>query len=350
MSNVAILIAEPESISAGASPMSMTVDDQRSPPSPTSSKEHRTSTSERPSGRLPDKTTPLLHSISSISSCESGTLLDAPEVEKKSGEQGHQHGVRQSQHASHTLLQVVDWLRQEKARNSASRAAIHRGHAKLSHAADATRALANQFRSDGGHHHQTRHRRRSAEASEDNLALNRLEQILSAGMKLKEENPATPTDDKEKGGSYFPRRKSTRKGSKNVLRKTSTVHLSDSDQQESELNVPSVEVILDNSKTLGYTGGIKNVEVDLRSANKRALKEKEAWHHFKGEIVRLTHTLKISGWRRVPLDRGAEIDVERLSGALTNAVYVVSPPRNLPQTPAITQERTSSLVPKKPPP
>jgi len=31
------------------------------------------------------------------------------------------------------------------------------------------------------------------------------------------------------------------------------------------------------------------------------------------------------------LDSGDDIDVERLSGALTNAVYVVSPPKDSPQ-------------------
>jgi len=47
---------------------------------------------------------------------------------------------------------------------------------------------------------------------------------------------------------------------------------------------------------------------------------------FKNEIIRIAHTLKLKGWRRVPLGGGETISVERLSGALTNAVYVVSPP------------------------
>jgi choline kinase len=78
-----------------------------------------------------------------------------------------------------------------------------------------------------------------------------------------------------------------------------------------------------------------------------AVKEKEGWINFKNEIVRLAHTLRLKGWRRIPLDCGADIEVERLSGALTNAVYVVSPPKNLPgETPSDIQGSTVSLVPK----
>ena len=71
------------------------------------------------------------------------------------------------------------------------------------------------------------------------------------------------------------------------------------------------------------------------------------WATFKYEIVRLTHTLKIKGWRRVPLDHSGEIDAERLSGAMTNAVYVISPPKDLPAEGG----RDGDLhAPKNPPP
>lgn len=71
---------------------------------------------------------------------------------------------------------------------------------------------------------------------------------------------------------------------------------------------------------------------------------------FGKEIVRLAHTLRLKGWRQVPLEYGGEIDVERLSGALTNAVYVVSPPRVLPQTPLDPQDSSASIIRKNPPP
>lgn len=64
-------------------------------------------------------------------------------------------------------------------------------------------------------------------------------------------------------------------------------------------------------------------------SSRRAKKERAAWVTFKNDIIRIAHTLRIKGWRRVPLDSGDSIEVERLSGALTNAVYVVSPPKDL---------------------
>jgi choline kinase len=113
--------------------------------------------------------------------------------------------------------------------------------------------------------------------------------------------------------------------------------------------VPSCEAVLDNSKTMAYSGGSgDSIEEGDGSGkvNKRAQKEKEAWASFKYEIVRITHTLKLKGWRRIPLDQSSEIEVERLSGALTNAVYVVSPPKKL-RTQA---DGTSVPTPKSPPP
>jgi choline kinase len=114
--------------------------------------------------------------------------------------------------------------------------------------------------------------------------------------------------------------------------------------------VPSCDVVLDNSKTMTYTGGASESsgETVTLSTSKRAEKERKAWLSFKSEIVRLAHTLRLKGWRTVPLERGGEIEVERLSGALTNAVYVVSPPKNLD-----LQQRTESQPkphPHKPPP
>jgi choline kinase len=61
------------------------------------------------------------------------------------------------------------------------------------------------------------------------------------------------------------------------------------------------------------------------TSKRREEKERKAWLVFKNEVIRLTHTLRLKGWRRVPLDSGDTISVERLSGALTNAVYVVTP-------------------------
>ncbi|KAI5817286.1 choline kinase-like protein [Pyronema omphalodes] len=58
--------------------------------------------------------------------------------------------------------------------------------------------------------------------------------------------------------------------------------------------------------------------------------EEIGWENFKLEVLKLTHTLRCKGWRRVKLERYNEVGVERISGALTNAVYMVTPPSTLP--------------------
>lgn len=258
--------------------------------------------------------------------------------------------VRHHDRASRIISQVAEWLHDEKTKKAAHRARKRGGHARLAHAAEATRNIVDQVRSDKSKHHEGGHERTESDLSEESFALEKLEQILFKGMGLEGDDQSTPTEDK--GDSYFPRPNSLSKrhGSKKLLRKTSTINSSDTEYQEPDIDVPSAEVILDNSKTMSYSGGASSSMVDLSNLSKRAMKEKEAWLHFKHEIVRLAHTLRLKSWKRLPLGQSGEIDVERLSGALTNAVYVVSPPKNLPETPADAQDSTVSLVPKKPPP
>ncbi|KAI5858650.1 kinase-like domain-containing protein [Tricharina praecox] len=62
--------------------------------------------------------------------------------------------------------------------------------------------------------------------------------------------------------------------------------------------------------------------------------EEIGWDTFKQEVLKLTHTLRCKGWRSVDLDRFREVGVERISGALTNAVYMVTPPSDLPTSTA----------------
>ncbi|KAI9669169.1 MAG: hypothetical protein M1829_005170 [Trizodia sp. TS-e1964] len=119
---------------------------------------------------------------------------------------------------------------------------------------------------------------------------------------------------------------------------------SDTEYFDGDIVVPSVDASLDNSKTLGYSRGAGDSTLSVHKVGVKAAKEKEAWTIFKNEILRLAHTLRLKGWRRVPLEGGEDIIVERLSGALTNAVYVVYPPKNMPNSQA---DGTKS--PKKPP-
>lgn len=45
---------------------------------------------------------------------------------------------------------------------------------------------------------------------------------------------------------------------------------------------------------------------------------------FKRHILELAHKLELKGWQNIPVTFSNDLVVERLSGALTNAVFVVS--------------------------
>jgi choline kinase len=81
---------------------------------------------------------------------------------------------------------------------------------------------------------------------------------------------------------------------------------SDTEYHGDDVIVPTCDVVLDNSKTLSNSGGIADSSNDLPtlSTSKRAETERKAWVSFKDEIVKIAHTLKLKGWRRVPLERG----------------------------------------------
>ncbi|KAK6352997.1 hypothetical protein TWF696_004986 [Orbilia brochopaga] len=74
------------------------------------------------------------------------------------------------------------------------------------------------------------------------------------------------------------------------------------------------------------TDNEKTILQDVPSCETRLDNSRELSIEFRAEILRLTHTLKIKHWRKVDLDRGEELVVSRISGALTNAVYKVTPP------------------------
>ena len=347
--HTAVLIAEPESISPELSPKTESADKKQLSRASSSTKQHRTNTSKRLSGRpAADNSSPSLHSISSIGSLGPDINLDPAKYESDVSLKSSHHDARRHHPASHIVSQVAEWLHQEKTKRAALRARRN-SRAKLAHAAEATRHLVDQFCTDQTKHDKGRHGRSSSDVSEGSLALEKLEQILSNSIGLSGEDKDNSAQDKR--DAYFSPRRSRRQGSaRRLLRKASTIASSDTEYQEPDIDVPSAEVILDNSKTLGYSGGTASSEVGLSNTSKRVLKEQEAWLQFKMEIVRLCHTLRLKGWRRIPFDRGGDISVERLSGALTNAVYVVSPPKNLPQTPLVAKDSTTSFMPKGQPP
>lgn len=171
---------------------------------------------------------------------------------------------------------------------------------------------------EGGEVHAQAPARRPSSDSQESFDLEKMEDLLEKGLSLTNTPDRTPSRNTPSASS--------RPSSSRKLRTLSMNVSSDTDyHQEGDVRVPSCEAILDNSKTLSYVGG----GGDASELKRTISKNPDAWETFKFEIVRLTHTLKLKGWRQVPMDRSREIDVERLSGALTNAVYVVSPPRGL---------------------
>lgn len=212
-----------------------------------------------------------------------------------------------------TLSQVVEWLHEEKTKRQKQR--HHRDHQGQHH-----------------HHHTKTPGNLSDESASmahdssiDNapdLSLEKLENILSSFV-ASSSFQALPKLGL-KSSSSFLRKGSIAKKYKPQHRASVPVS-SDTEFFGDDILVPSVEAYLDNSKTMAFTGG--SADVDTSESAKR--RDYEHWITFKKDIVRLTHTLKLKGWRRISMDRASEIDVARLSGALTNAVYVVHPPKNM---------------------
>ncbi|RMY88655.1 hypothetical protein D0862_10394 [Hortaea werneckii] len=186
---------------------------------------------------------------------------------------------------------------------------------------------------------------KTADSSGEKPDLDKLENILKTTLSISRPLPLRKTP------LSLLRHKSSLK--KLHARKASTVS-SDTDYFESgEAAVPSCDAVLDNSKTLSYTGGASE-ESDVSSGDEltrsTSFRDQDAWSKFKFEIVRLAHTLRLKGWRKVPLEMCNAITVQRLSGALTNAVYVVSPPSDLPPRDGQDENGNSKPKPRKPPP
>lgn len=142
--------------------------------------------------------------------------------------------------------------------------------------------------------------------------------------------------------SHAPRRRSSAK-------KLSLSGFQSSDTefgQDGEGVVNSCDAILDNSKTMSYVGGAIDSSLEATTLrSKREEKERKAWLSFKTEILKITITLQLRRWRNIPLECGGDIEVKRLSGALTNAVYVVSPPATIPLAdPTKSYKRPAKLL------
>ncbi|KAK4939544.1 hypothetical protein LTR66_014995, partial [Elasticomyces elasticus] len=233
-------------------------------------------------------------------------------------------------HAHHKSLveQVTTWMKAEQHKRAQKKA-------KRNQARGVTSVSHNPV--DGP---STSSERRGSASSED-ISFGTLEQILKESLSLSPRFRRRP-------GS-LRRKTSVRKLMKNAS--STNLASSDTEYYDGDVLVPSTDAWLDNSRTLAYTGGAATPSDDLRRSQ---TKDKEAWDRFKYEIVRLTHTLRLKGWRRVPMDASENIEVERLSGALTNAVYVIAPPKELPPRQSQRQQGSSGngsvVAPTRPPP
>ncbi|KAL2858106.1 kinase-like domain-containing protein [Aspergillus pseudodeflectus] len=264
---------------------------------------------------------PLYHPPS-LTSPSSQTSAANETVTREDIDRWLKQGEEESRH--NLFSQVYEWLSREKSKH---------GHSKKSHKKGA--------RKSGGDHKDDQRggdgaqlTKTASQSSDSALALDGLEKILLQFASRYDSRPNS-TCSSRRSTRRRPHFKGLRRGS-----------ASESDY-DFEPATPSVDAILDNTKTLSYTGGSAESENGDTSSVGKA-KDREAWVVFKSEILRLTHTLQLKGWRKLPMDIAAEIDVERLSGALTNAVYKVIPPQNIP--PPRAEDGSYTLVPRRPPP
>ncbi|PFH58500.1 hypothetical protein XA68_13585 [Ophiocordyceps unilateralis] len=176
------------------------------------------------------------------------------------------------------LAQVGEWLHRE--RSKAEKSSSSRPHRRRPPAESEARKRAD-----------------SADSQSSALSLDKLQAILDDSLA-------------HLGLSAVPR--NTPRVSRPRRRGSSRLASSDTDYLDGDAVVPACDAWLDNSRTLSSCDD-----------------DGEAWLAFKNDIIRITHTLRLKGWRRVALNAGDTISVQRLSGALTNAVYVVTPPPDL---------------------
>ncbi|KAI1501611.1 kinase-like domain-containing protein [Biscogniauxia marginata] len=227
-------------------------------------------------------------------------------------EDGHlhsQHQYRPDQIGQRLVSQVAEWIEHERAKR----------HHRKSRRMHSTRRKFHKDEAEGMEvQPSTRHRTYSIDSQSSDVSLERLQKIIDDSISSLELS----------GTSHY----SSRSGKKSQRRRSLNLHRtasSDTEYHDGDILVPGCDAMLDNSKTLSYSGGNVTAADDSTSASGKKGKERKAWITFKNDIIRLAHTLGLKGWRRVPLDCGEAIAVERLSGALTNAVYVVSPPEDL---------------------
>ncbi|KAH7316665.1 kinase-like domain-containing protein [Stachybotrys elegans] len=271
-----------------------------------SSKQFRANTPRRLSSKLP----PFQHPASSSRSSVSESSPSVRAADDPLHAHGHRHNRRQY-YSEKLLAQVGEWLEREKkkAASGKKRMSMHR------------KSRSPPEGQDDPEHPNGRKRSDSMASDSSNVSLDRLQRILEDSM------ASLGLNSIPQYSSKAHRSRHRIGGSHPSLHRTAS---SDTEYFDGDVIVPSCDAWLDNSKTLNYCGGAADSDMNLPETEAKSDKDRDAWINFKNEIIRIAHTLRLKGWRRVPLDSGNLISVERLSGALTNAVYVVTPPADLP--------------------
>ena len=262
-------------------------------------KQFRASTSRRLSGK--PAPLPRTASMSSVGDVSGGD----------EGQDSSQHTHRHHHHSDKLLAQVAEWLDREKAKATRHKHRLHRHKNKSSASTDV-------------HKEGSRQRSDSLDSQSSEVSLDRLQRILEDSMSSLQLRPTSSLASKSGRNRQLSmsRRSASHRGIS-----------SDTDYVDGDALVPNCDEWLDNTKALSYGGGTVGSTDDLgEESSAKDEKGQEAWSQFKSDILRLAHTLRLKGWRRIPLDNGDSLSVERLSGALTNAVYVVTPPSDLPDS------------------
>ncbi|KAL4893718.1 kinase-like domain-containing protein [Aspergillus ambiguus] len=278
-------------------------------------KQHRASMSKKLSARPPIYPPPSFNSQSSSVITEPVTRVEKDKT---------MNGDDDSQNL--LFHQVYQWLQRERSRQKMRKGETHEpADGAVSDGDDDDDVAVDSMPLEG-----------TSSAPDSTFALDKLEKILLQYAASRS----------QANGAQYPVRRPTTRRRTHVkgLRRGSA---SESDCADLDAAPPSVDAALDNSKTLGYSTGDVEDEGSENGSNARRAKDKEAWTVFKSEILRLTHTLALKGWRKLPMELASDIEVVRLSGALTNAVYVVTPPQNIPTPKA--DDGSYTLVPRKPP-
>ena len=261
-----------------------------------------------------------------LSSDTAGTLRSS---HGDAGKHHHHH-----HHHDRLLSLVSEWLQSERAKRAARKSGkrISRQQRPAVSTDDTDRSRISRPRA-------------SSSGSDSSISFERLQRILEEDMSSFKHDYPTSTSPNLKPkrpplqpGAMFPSFQPYRSSQGKPRRRSSAKRLSGLVSSDTEYGqsgdgvVNSCDAILDNSKTMSYAGGTadSSSEPTTLSFSKREEKERKAWQTFKTEILKITHTLKLKRWRRVPLECGVDLEVKRLSGALTNAVYVVSPPSSIP--------------------